>query len=84
MAEMAVIDTDSAKHLVAYIERIERLQEEKKTLAEDIKAEFAAAKGQGFEPKAMKVILKLRTRSADDIQEEENVIDMYRKALGMY
>jgi len=81
--DQGVLDTDSAKKLVAYIERIERLEEEKAGLAEDVKSEFSAAKGDGFDVKIMKTILKLRKRTADDIQEEEAILEAYRSALGM-
>lgn len=78
-----LLDTDSARKLVAYIERIERMDEEKASIGEDIKNEFLAAKGDGFDTKIMKTIIKLRKRSADDIQEEEALLEAYRSALGM-
>jgi uncharacterized protein (UPF0335 family) len=55
--DQGVMKTDSAKQLVAYIERIESLEEERANLGEDVKNEFLAAKSQGFDPKIMKVIL---------------------------
>lgn len=82
-ADDGVLDTDSAKKLVAYIERIERMEEEKTGIGQDIKSEFDAAKSDGFDPKIMKQILRLRKRSADDIQEEEALLECYRSALGM-
>ncbi len=78
-----ILDSDTAKMLVSYIERIERMEEEKKGIADDIKNEFLAAKSQGFDTKIMKVILKLRQRSADEIQEEEALVEAYRMALNM-
>ena len=78
-----ILDSDAAKMLVGYIERIERMEEEKKSIVDDIKNEFLAAKSQGFDTKIMKVILKLRQRSADEIQEEEALLEAYRQALGM-
>ncbi len=83
MAELAVIDTDSAKRLVSHIEKIESLEDERKTVSELIKDEFAIAKSAGFDVPAMKAILKLRKRSSDDIEEEEALISTYRAALGM-
>ncbi len=83
MAELAVIDTDSAKRLVAHIERIESLEDEKKTVVDLVKDEFTVAKSAGFDVKVMKVILKLRKRSSDEIQEEENLVQVYRACLGM-
>jgi uncharacterized protein (UPF0335 family) len=79
----AVIDTDTAQKLTAHIERIEGYEIEKKQAADLIKDEYAIAKGTGFDPKIMKHIIKMRKRSADDIQEEEALIEMYRGALGM-
>jgi uncharacterized protein (UPF0335 family) len=78
-----MIDNNSANLLIRYIERIENLEEDKKNISQDIKAEYEAAKGQGFEPKIMKVIIKMRKRSSDDIREEESLIETYRAALGM-
>lgn len=83
MDNSAVIDTDTAKKLTAHIERIEGYEDEKKQVADLIKDEFAIAKGEGFETKIMKHIIKMRKRSADEIQEEEALIEMYRSALGM-
>lgn len=81
--DSGVLDTDTARKLVAYIERIERMDEERTSMGEDIKNEFLAAKSEGFDTKIMKVILKLRKRTADDIQEEEALVEAYRSALGM-
>lgn len=81
--DQGVMKSDSAKQLISYIERIENLEEERSTLGEDIKNEFLAAKSQGFDPKIMKVILKLRRRPSDEIEEEEALVDTYRAALGM-
>lgn len=73
----------SAEHLRQFIERIERLAKEKEDIAEDIKEVFHEAKGNGFEPKIMREILKLRKKEANELQEEEYLIDVYRRALGM-
>ena len=81
--DASAIDNDTAKKLVAYIERIERMDEEKSGIADDMKNEFLAAKSDGFDTKIMKMILKLRKRSADEIQEEEALVEVYRSALGM-
>lgn len=69
--------------LRAFIERIERLEEEKKELAEQVKEVFAELKGQGFDVKAIRQILKLRKQDPDDRAEEEAVLDLYMTALGM-
>lgn len=73
----------SAEHLRQFIERIERLTKEKEDIAEDIKQVFNEAKGNGFEPKIMREILKLRKKEVNELQEEEYLIDTYKRALGM-
>lgn len=73
----------SAEHLKQFIERIERLEEEKKTIAEDIKEVFAEAKGTGFDAPTMRTIIKLRKKDKSDLEEEEYLLDTYKIALGM-
>lgn len=73
----------SAEHLKQFIERIERLEEEKKNIAEDIKQVFAEAKGGGFDVKTMRSILKLRKMEQHDLEEQEYLLDTYKRALGM-
>lgn len=73
----------SAEHLKQFIERIERLEEEKKTIAEDIKEVFAEAKGTGFDAATMRTILKIRKKDSSDLEEEEFLLDTYKRALGM-
>ena len=80
---MADVGGVAADHLRSYIERIERLEEEKKALAEDIREVFAEAKGTGFDVKAMRAILKLRKMDKADYQEQEYMVDLYKHALGM-
>ncbi len=75
--------TVAAGQLRAFIERIERLEEEKKTIADDIKEVYAEAKGTGFEPKIMRQIVKIRKMDKDDLDEEETLLDIYKRALGM-
>lgn len=75
--------TVAAGQLRAFIERIERLGEEKKTIADDMKEVFAEAKGTGFDTKAMRTIISLRKRDAAERQEEEAILDLYKAALGM-
>ena len=75
--------TVAAGQLRALIERIERLEEEKKTIADDIKEVFAEAKGTGFDTKAMRSIIRLRKKDQAERQEEEAIIDLYKAALGM-
>jgi uncharacterized protein (UPF0335 family) len=71
------------EQLKSFIERIERLEEEKRALAEDIKEVYAEARGSGFEPKIMRQIIRIRKRDQDDLDEEESLIELYKRALGM-
>ena len=73
----------NAKHLRAFIERVERLQEEKKALADDIKDVYAEAKGIGFDVKIMRKIVSIRKQDHDKRIEEETILDTYMNALGM-
>ncbi|MFN4087855.1 MAG: DUF2312 domain-containing protein [Alphaproteobacteria bacterium] len=73
----------TAEQLRSYIERIERLEEEKAGLAADIKDVFAEAKGNGFDVKTMRQVLKLRKMDASDRDEQEALLDLYLHALGM-
>jgi uncharacterized protein (UPF0335 family) len=75
--------TVAAGQLRAFIERIERLKEEKGTIADDIKEVFAEAKGTGFDTKAMRSIIRLRKKDQAERQEEESILDLYKAALGM-
>ncbi len=65
------------------IEQLERLEEEKKALASDIRDKFAEAKAMGFDPKIMKQVLRIRKQPKDDRDEEEAILDVYLHALGM-
>ncbi len=71
------------EQLKSFIERIERLEEEKKTIADDIKDVFAEAKGTGFDTKALRAILRRRKADPDQIAEHEAIVDLYMQALGM-
>ncbi|UUX48436.1 DUF2312 domain-containing protein [Nisaea acidiphila] len=73
----------AAEQLRSYIERIERLEEEKAALAADIKDVFAEAKGNGFDVKTMRQVLKLRKLDKDDLQEQEHLLELYKLALGI-
>lgn len=73
----------TAGHLRAFIERIERLEEEKKALADDVKEVYAEAKAQGFDVKTMRKVISLRKKDAQERQEEEALLDTYLAALGM-
>ncbi len=78
MTEVGGIAVDRLRSL---IERIERLEEEKKAIAGDIRDIFAEAKSAGFDVKVMREILKLRKRDAADRDEKELLLETYRKAL---
>ena len=69
--------------LKALVERIERLEEEKKAIAADIKEVYAEAKGNGFDIKILRKVISLRKREPEERQEEESMIDLYMAALGM-
>lgn len=69
--------------LRAFVERIERLEEEKKTINDDIKDIFAEAKGNGFDTKILKRVIALRKKDDHERMEEEAVLDSYLVALGM-
>lgn len=73
----------NAGHLRAFVERIERLNEEKKALCEDIKEVYAEAKSNGFDPKIIRKIVSIRGLDPDKRAEEEALLDVYLKALGM-
>ena len=69
--------------LRSYIERVERLEEDKAGVASDIKDVFAEAKSNGFDVKAMRSVLKLRKMKANERTEAEYMLDLYKRALGM-
>lgn len=69
--------------LRSFIERIERLEEEKATIMADVREVYAEAKGNGFDPKIMRKVVRLRQMEDNDRQEEEMLLDTYLHALGM-
>ena len=73
----------AAGQLRAFIERIERLEEDKQTIGDDIKEVYAEAKGTGFDTKAIRTIIRLRKLDAAERQEAEAILDLYRSTLGM-
>ena len=70
-------------HLKAFVERIERLEEEKKATADDIRDVYAEAKATGFDVKALRTIVRLRKVDADERKEHEAILETYMHALGM-
>jgi len=71
------------EHLRSFVERIERLEEEKKALAEDIREVYAEAKGTGFDTRIMRQVVRLRQMESADRQEREAMLELYLNALGM-
>ncbi|WP_374307355.1 DUF2312 domain-containing protein [Dongia sp.] len=73
----------AADHLKSFIERIERLEEEKAAIANDVKEVYAEAKGTGFDTKIMRQIIRLRKMEPNDRAEQEELLDIYMRAVGM-
>ena len=73
----------SAKQLTAFIERLERLIEEKQVFQDDIKEVYGEAKSAGFDTKAMRAIIKLRAKTEQERKEQEELLDLYKSAIGM-
>lgn len=73
----------TAEQLRSYVERVERLEEEKAGISADIKDVFAEAKGNGFDTKIMKQIIKLRKLDKDERDEQQTLLELYMHALGM-
>ncbi|HLJ64723.1 MAG TPA: DUF2312 domain-containing protein [Stellaceae bacterium] len=80
MADVAGV---AGEQLKSFVERIERLEEEKRALAEDIKEVYAEAKGNGFDTKTIRQVIKIRKMDKDDLDEAETLLDIYLRALGM-
>ena len=76
-------DNTTAARLTSFIERIERLEEDKAVIANDIKEVYAEAKGEGFEVKPMRQLIKLRKMKREARKELEEYIEIYKAALGM-
>ena len=73
----------TAEQLRSYIERIERLEEEKAAIATDVREVYAEAKSNGFDVKIMRQVLRLRKLDHDDRSEQDALLDLYKRALGM-
>jgi uncharacterized protein (UPF0335 family) len=82
-APAAASEPVDASHLRAFVERIERLEEEKKALADDIKDVYAEAKGNGFDTKVIRKVVSIRRQDREKRREEEEILDLYLSALGM-
>jgi uncharacterized protein (UPF0335 family) len=73
----------SKEHLKQFVERIERLEEEKANIAHDIREVYAEAKGTGFDSKILRQIVRLRKMDQHDREEQEHMLDIYKRALGL-
>ncbi|KPB00323.1 DUF2312 domain-containing protein [Ahrensia marina] len=80
---MSDIQGVASDQLRAFVERIERLEEEKKTIADDIKEIYAEAKGNGFDVKVLRKVVSLRKQDMNERLEHEAILDLYLHALGM-
>ena len=88
MATAAAVQDETAHRfakdqLKAIIERIERLEEEKKAISDDIRDVYAEAKGNGFDVKALRTIVRMRKQDANEREEQETILETYMQALGM-
>ncbi len=77
------ITAATAQQLKSFVERIERLAEERKNIADDIKDVYAEARGNGYDTKAIKHIIAVRSKDSNEVQEFEAVVELYKSALGM-
>ncbi|MEX0628421.1 MAG: DUF2312 domain-containing protein [Cucumibacter sp.] len=75
--------TVAREKLRAYVERIERLEEERKAIGGDIRDVLAEAKADGFDTKVMRQVIRLRKQDTMERQEQETLLDLYKHALGM-
>ena len=80
---MATVGGITGERLRTLIERIERLEEEKKALSDDIREIYAEAKAEGFDAKTMRQVIRLRKMETNDRQEQEALLETYLAALGM-
>ena len=80
---MADIGGIAGEQLKSFIERIERLEDEKRALGDDIREVYAEAKGTGFDTKIMRQLIKIRKMDKDEHDEQETLLDLYMRALGM-
>ena len=85
MAKQPTVSTDSVAQdqIRAFIERIERMEEEKKAIADDIKEIYAEAKGNGFHTKVLRQIVRIRKQDHAERMEQEALLELYMAALGM-
>jgi len=77
------INPNTAGQLKSFIERVERLEDERRTITEDISEVYSEAKGNGFDPKILRKIVALRKQDENERREQETVLETYLRALGM-
>lgn len=80
---MANVSGIAGDRLRSFIERIERLEDERRALGEDIREVYSEAKARGFEIRILRKIVAIRKRDQDELDEEETLLDIYMRALGM-
>lgn len=80
---MSDVEGVAQDQLRAFVERIERLEEEKKTIADDIKDVYAEAKGNGFDTRVLRKVISLRKQDQNERAEQDAILDLYLQALGM-
>jgi uncharacterized protein (UPF0335 family) len=80
---MAATPNFAKAKLKSFVERVEKLEEEKKAISEDIREVYAEAKGDGFDVKALRAVVRMYRQDTDQRKEYEALIDLYRDALGM-
>lgn len=73
----------AAERLRSYVERIEKLEDEKRNLADDIKEVYSEAKGVGFDTSVIRALIRIRAKDQDDLDEFEALLDTYMRAMGM-
>lgn len=83
MSEASIGHNVAKEKIKAIIERVERLEDEKKGISDDIKDIYSEAKGNGFDVKALRTIVRMRKQDADERAEQEAVLEVYLAALGM-
>jgi len=80
---MSLSPSTSAEQLLQYLERIERLEEEKRALMADMKDIYSEAKATGFDTKTMRQLIKMRAMDKDALAEQDDLLDTYREAVGL-
>lgn len=77
------MNNTSADQIRSFVERIETLEQQKKDISDDIRSVLQEAKGEGFDPKILKIVVRLRNRNKDDVDNEEALLELYKEAVGL-